>query len=89
MREAAVHAHVNDLKEKLAALQCNVGVLLGRHEELTRERPWHQQHVRSLSSTQCSAFASVPEIFRYGYQRCYCFNACCLNHLTGQSRNVC
>ncbi|CAL8466349.1 g5885 [Coccomyxa elongata] len=44
VRVAAVHATVEDLLEKLAALQRNVDGLLVRHEELTRERPWHQQH---------------------------------------------
>lgn len=46
VRVAAVHAHVEELMERLAALECDVGGLLDRHEELTRDRPWYQQHVR-------------------------------------------
>lgn len=64
VREAAVHAHAGVLKERLAALEGDVSALLGRHEVLTREQPWHQQHVRSLSPTAKSAWCPLQECTR-------------------------
>ncbi len=47
VRTAAVHASVDGLKDKRAALEREVGELLTRHKHLTVQQPWAQQHVRA------------------------------------------
>ena len=44
---AAVHAHVPELKFRLAQLQAELAPLVERHQTLTETFPWTQQLVRS------------------------------------------
>ncbi|KAK9902741.1 hypothetical protein WJX75_004450 [Coccomyxa subellipsoidea] len=43
-RNLAVHANVETLKERKAALEQDMGALLTQHEQLTRQQPWARQH---------------------------------------------
>lgn len=57
-----MHANVETLKERRAALEQDMGALLTQHEQLTRQQPWAQQHVSTSAPLRVSA--SLPAATR-------------------------